>query len=439
MNKIINKYIIKELTLPFVSSLFILIFVLLSNFILKNMDKFLGKGISLGTVLKFLIYNSAWIISLAIPMSILIATLMAFGRLSSDNEITAFKASGISMNRLLIPAMFFGFIVFAFVTPFNLWVLPEMNHNVRKISHEISRNRPDIEFNEQLLNSFSDKIIYVGKRINTHTFDNVVIFDKARKDHTTIMAEKGNFKSFQDGIVINLENGSIHEELVNNEYRKTYFDTYKIAIPFDQLEYNLSNNLVRQERELNINSLSKKIKSYKKNIQNSKNYIKQNENKIDSLNNLLTENENSDYKNILKINMIKNQIDNLVSRKNKNIKLIKNYEQQINKYSVEIHKKFSIPIACFIFILLGTPLGIMAKNSNMSVSIAISILFFIIYWSFLIAGEDFADRGKFSPALSMWSPNIFLGIIAFYLYKLRSNEDTNIKLNLNFLKLFKSK
>ena len=439
MNKIINKYIIKELTLPFVSSLFILIFVLLSNFILKNMDKFLGKGISLGTVLKFLVYNSAWIISLAIPMSILIATLMAFGRLSSDNEITAFKASGVSMNRLLIPAMFFGFIVFAFVTPFNLWVLPEMNHNVRKISHEISRNRPDIEFNEQLLNSFSDKIIYVGKRINTHTFDNIVIFDKAQKDHTTIMAERGNFKSFQDGIVINLENGSIHEELVKNEYRKTYFDTYKIAIPFDQLEYNLSNNLVRQERELNINSLSKKIKSYKKNMQNSKNYIKQNENKIDSLNNLLTENENSDYKNILKINMIKNQIDNLVSRKNKNIKLIKNYEQQINKYSVEIHKKFSIPIACFIFILLGTPLGIMAKNSNMSVSIAISILFFIIYWSFLIAGEDFADRGKFSPALSMWSPNIFLGIIAFYLYKLRSNEDTNIKINLNFLKLFKSK
>ena len=133
-----------------------------------------------------------------------------------------------------------------------------MNHNVRKISHEISRNRPDIEFNEQLLNSFSDKIIYVGKRINTHTFDNVVIFDKARKDHTTIMAEKGNFKSFQDGIVINLKNGSIHEELVKNEYRKTYFETYKIAIPFDQLEYNLSNNLVRQERELNINSLSKK-------------------------------------------------------------------------------------------------------------------------------------------------------------------------------------
>tara|TARA_B100001142_G_scaffold301645_1_gene327450 strand:- start:18200 stop:19519 length:1320 start_codon:yes stop_codon:yes gene_type:complete len=439
MNKIINRYIIKELTIPFVSSLFILIFVLLSNFILKNMDKFLGKGLSLGTVLKFLVYNSAWIISLAIPMSILIATLMAFGRLSSDNEITAFKASGISMNKLILPALIFGLVVFSLITPFNLWVLPEMNHNVRKISHEISRNRPDIEFNEQLLNSFSDKIIYVGKRLNTHSFDNVVIFDKAQKDHTTIMAEKGNFKSFQDGIVINLQNGSIHEELANNEYRKTYFDVYKIAIPFDQLEFNLSNNLIRQERELNVNALLKKIASYKTNIKNSEKKITLNKNKIDSLNKLLSIHENKNKKNLLMINMIKNQIDNQVSRKDKNFKLIKNYKKQINKYSVEVHKKFSIPIACFIFILLGTPLGIMAKNSNMSVSIAISILFFIIYWSFLIAGEDFADRGKFNPALSMWAPNIFLGMIAFYLYSLISKENINFKFNFKFLKLFKSK
>lgn len=437
MNKIINRYIIKELTIPFASSLFILIFVLLSNFILKNMDKFLGKGLSLGTVLKFLVYNSAWIISLAIPMSILIATLMAFGRLSSDNEITAFKASGISMNKLILPAMVFGLIVFSLITPFNLWILPEMNHNVRKISHEISRNRPDIEFNEQLLNSFSDKIIYVGKRLSTHSFDNVVIFDKSQKDHTTIMAEKGNFKSFQDGIVINLQNGSIHEELANDEYRKTYFNIYKIAIPFDQLEFNLSNNLIRQERELNINALSKKIKSYKNNIKNTEIKITLNDNKIDSLNKLLSIYKNKN--NLLMINMIKNKIDNQISRKDKNFKLIKNQKQQINKYSVEVHKKFSIPIACFIFILLGTPLGIMAKNSNMSVSIAISILFFIVYWSFLIAGEDFADRGRFNPALSMWAPNIFLGMIAFYLYLLISKENINFSFNFKFLKLFKSK
>ena len=236
-------------------------------------------------------------------------------------------------------------------------------------------------------------------------------------------------------IVINLQNGSIHEGLANDEYRKTYFNIYKIAISFDQLEFNLSNNLIRQERELNINALSKKIKSYKNNIKNTEIKITLNDNKIDSLNKLL-----SIYKNnLLMINMIKNQIDNQISRKDKNFKLIKNQKQQINKYSVEVHKKFSIPIACFIFILLGTPLGIMAKNSNMSVSIAISILFFIVYWSFLIAGEDFADRGRFNPALSMWAPNIFLGMIAFYLYLLISKENINFSFNFKFLKLFKSK
>ena len=152
--------------MPFFSSLFILIFVLLSNFILKNMDKFLGKGLSIGVVFKFLIYNSARIISLAIPMAVLITVLMTFGRLSSDNEITAFKASGISFNKLIFPALIFGVLVFSVITPFNLWVLPEMNHNVRKLSLEISRNRPDVEFNEQLLNNLADKTIYLGERKN---------------------------------------------------------------------------------------------------------------------------------------------------------------------------------------------------------------------------------------------------------------------------------
>ena len=245
---------------PFLSSLFVLIFVLLSNFILKNMDKFLGKGLSIATVLKFLIYNSAWIVSLATPMAILITVLMTFGRLSSDNEITAMKASGIGMKKLLYPALIFGALVFLLITPFNLWILPEMNHNVRKLSLEISRNRPDIEFNEQLLNTLADKVIYVGDRRNNNSFNNIVIFDKAQKNHTTIMANYGYFESLQDGIIINLKTGSIHENLDNDEYRKTYFDSYNIAIPFDKIEYNRSKNLNRQEREMNISLLMEKVK-----------------------------------------------------------------------------------------------------------------------------------------------------------------------------------
>ncbi len=421
------------------SSLFILIFVLLSNFILKNMDKFLGKGISIGVVFKFLIYNSAWIISLAIPMAVLIAVLMSFGRLSSDNEITAFKASGISLEKLMAPAIMFGILVFLIITPFNLWILPEMNHNVRKLSLEISRNRPDIEFNEQLLNNLADKIIYVGDRRSNTSFDDIIIFDKSQKNHTTIISDYGSFESLQDGIIIDLINGSIHESISSSEYRKTYFDNYKIAIPFDQIEYNRTNNLIRQERELNFQGLVNKIRLYTDKNTDVKNEISMNLIKIDSLENKLSNMESNKNTDLLLQNKLKKQISNTKSIYSRNETLFTNYLKKINIYSVELHKKFSIPIACFVFILLGVPLGIMSKNKNMSVSISISIIFFIIYWAFLILGEDFADRGILNPAISMWSPNIFLGLIAYYLYKLVSKENLTFKIDLNILKYIKMK
>ena len=401
------------------------------------MDKFLGKGLSFMTVIKFLIYNSAWIVSLATPMAILITVLMAFGRLSSDNEITAFKASGIGIKKLLYPALIFGMLVFLLITPFNLWILPEMNHNVRKLSLEISRNRPDIEFNEQLLNTLADKVIYVGNRRSNNSFDNIVIFDNAKKNHTTIMADYGYFQSLQDGIIINLQTGSIHENLDNDEYRKTYFDRYNIAIPFDKIEYNRNNNLNRQEREMNIHALINKINFYKNKSKNINNNIIINNLKIDSLNNKLLSYKSNANTSLFMINKIKTQLDNIKNNRTNNEKLIPTYIKQINKYSVELHKKFSIPIACFIFILLGTPLGIMTKNRNMSVSISTAIIFFIIYWSFLIVGEDLADRGKLNPALSMWLPNAFLGIISYYLYKIISKENTTFNINLNIFKKIK--
>ena len=109
--KILNRYLLKELITPFFTTFFILFFVLLSQFILKNLDRFLGKGLSIGVILKFLFLNSAWIISLAMPMAVLVTTLMTFGKLSSNNEITAFKASGITYNSLLKPCLFFGAVI----------------------------------------------------------------------------------------------------------------------------------------------------------------------------------------------------------------------------------------------------------------------------------------------------------------------------------------
>ena len=95
----------------------------------------------------------------------------------------------------------------------------------------------------------------------------------------------------------------------------------------------------------------------------------------------------------------------------------------LNKYKVELHKRFSIPIACIIFILLGIPLGIVSKKGNFSISIAISLGFFIIYWALLTIGEFLGDEGTLNAALSMWIGNIFIGILSIYLLYISSNEN----------------
>jgi len=433
--KILNRYLLKELVTPFFTTFFILFFVLLSQFILKNLDRFLGKGLSIGVILKFLFLNSAWIISLAMPMAVLVTTLMTFGKLSSNNEITAFKASGITYNALLKPCLFFGTAILIILIPYNLWLLPELNHDVRKLSFKISKNRPDIEFNENMLNTLSDKIIYLGDRINQNSFSDVIIFNNQfTNSHNTILAENGEFQSMHDGILLNLNNGSIHENsIVNDEYRKTFFNNYKIAIPFDELGYNEKQNLIKQEREMDINLLIEKVYFFKDKIKREKKKLTENKKSLDNIDQQLA-NINSDNEPLKKNKLLNRK--NIVEKKIvRNERLIPIYNKETNKFEVEIHKNFSVPFACIIFVLLGMPLGILAKKSNMGISVSISLGIFIIYWIFLILGEELADKTIINPFIAMWAPNIVLSIIAYYLYSLVNKENITLKLNIfNFLK-----
>ena len=109
--RLLRRYIIIELLSPFVFSLLVIVFVLFVQFLLRAIDRFLGKGIDTLTIFEYLFLNLAWIVALAVPMAVLIATLMTFGRLSEDNEITAMRASGISFLKIIRPALIFGTMV----------------------------------------------------------------------------------------------------------------------------------------------------------------------------------------------------------------------------------------------------------------------------------------------------------------------------------------
>ena len=447
--KIINKYIFRELITPFCLSLFILLFVLITQFFIKHIDRFLGKGLSISIVLKYLLFNSAWIFSLAVPMAVLIATMMAFGRLSSDNEISALKSSGISYFNLLKPAILFGTLLMLFMVPFNLWILPEMNYNHKILTQKVSRQRPDIQIQEHQKNDLFGKVIYVGKE-NKGTFNNITIFDNNNiNNNITIFAKSGDFKSLDDGILFNLKNGSLHNfNQKTDEYQKTYFENYQISIPFDDINLNPNNKLLRNDREMNIQALLKKI-NLKKNkvsiidkmqLEDSK-QLKLFKNKatklqsiLDSLSNI-QQTENSNYNDVyIDINKTKDIISNLGIKIGNNKHMKPQYLKEINRSYVEIHKKIALPFACLIFILLGIPLGIISKNGKFSINIAFSLVFIIIYWAFLTTGEYLADEGKLNPFLSMWAGNFFVGIVAIYLFNISAKENFSFNFKLLSIK-----
>ena len=205
--KIINKYIFKELLTPFLFALIILLFVLITQTFVKHIDKFIGKGLSVSIMFKYILFNSGWIFSLAVPMATLVATMMAFGRLSSDNEITAIKASGISNSKLLKPTLFFGLMLVMIMIPFNLWILPEMNFNNGLLNREISTNRPDIQIQAHQKNELFGKTIYISEEDNGQFYDISIFDNNSNSNNNSIFAEKGNMKAFKDGILLNLYSG----------------------------------------------------------------------------------------------------------------------------------------------------------------------------------------------------------------------------------------
>jgi len=459
--KIINRYIVKEHFYPFIMALLALLFILLANFLLRSMDRFLGKGLDIILILEFVFLNLAWILALAVPMAILISTLMAFGRLSSDNEISALRSVSFSYLRLITPALMFSIIIACFMIYFNNQILPEMNHKARMLSSDISRKRPDLDFD---IGYFIDAIpqynFLLGSR-DGKVFRDITIFsNREGSKQQTITSKSGTISSVDDGVLLNLVDGVIHEYMLNdkNEYREIFFDKYQVMIPVDNMVLNRKDSNIRGDREMTFFMMKDKINSYEEKIRRTLSRVQNRLNSeaekldigldLDTLSMVTPKIVAKTFaqfklgiadsvKKIKEIRLLR------VERRLKNLKrgiesdfsLIASYKNSINKYLVELHKKFSIPFASVVFVLIGAPLGMMAKKSGFAVSSVFSLGFFIIYWAFLIGGEEFADRGLLSPALSMWLPNIVLGSLGIIICYRMSIEQRVI--NLDIINIFK--
>ncbi|MBU4445606.1 LptF/LptG family permease [bacterium] len=423
------RYIYRELLFPFFFSIGVVTFVLLANFLIKSVDRLLGKGLPGAVIFEFLYLNLAWIIAMSIPMAVLVASLMAYGRLAEDNEITAMRASGISFLTILGPGIFFGFIVAVFMVFFHNNILPDFNHKARLLSGDIYRKRPGLNIEPgYFMDDIPDYSIYVKEKSGDHLRELTIYSKDSHSVQTTIYADSGYVEVDGNTVLFMLYSGEIHELDLKNleDYRRTDFQKHRIAIPVDNLMLERRESARRGDREMTIPMMQQNVEKYTRERDNVYSKIRKLvENELDTniVYNLdeikkLIDQKKAENRQTLSDKAAKagnKRLNSVYSRIKGEFNLAMSYQKQINKYEVEIHKKFSIPFACIVFVLLGAPLGVMTRRGGITMAATLSIIFFLAYYVFLIGGEELADMVIISPFWAMWAPNILLSLVGAYL------------------------
>ena len=442
--------------MPFIFSLLIIVFVLFTQFLLRAIDRFIGKGLDIGTIFEYLFLNLGWISALAVPMAVLVAALMAFGQFSEDNEITAMRSSGISFTTIVLPALTMGLLIAIILILFNAFIMPEMNFKARMLSGDIYRKRPDLNIEPgYFMDDLPDYSMIIRDKEN-ETLKDVRIFSKGiNKSQTSIHSKTGELSTIDDAIILDLYDGEIHELDLNDygNYRRIEFVKHKITIPADDLFLNRRDTTSRSDREMTIPMILDK----RSNINDRINIVNSRigraflrigmdsrvppslegsqlliDKEIERLSADSSNTADDIYRGEKDVDIVRRQLRNEYN-------LLRSYNKSSNKYNVELHKKFSLPVASILFIMTGASLGVLFRKGGFTIATGLSFGFFLIYYILMIGGEDLADRGILTPMVGVWSPNVILFVIAAYLMLHTLREQPPLRFEFNFFKRFKKK
>ncbi len=386
------RYVLKAHVGPFLFSFVIITFILVMDIIFQIADLIIGKNLDMLTVLEVFFLNLAWIVAVSIPMSVLVASLMAFGRLSADNEVTAFKAGGVSFYQMVAPVLVLGILLGGCHLYFMDVILPEANYRARSLMNDIHRARPTLLFTAGIfmkdIPGYSILIDRVNPRNNE--IESITIYETENMRYPRIMtARSGEFNVNETGSRINLmlyDGELLQQDESTGRYFKEVFERQRFSIRTAPSGVQRSEAGTRGDRELNIEMMQAKIDEWQLEID-------------EVAASLVPGPVHSEAKT-----------DSIEAARAKAQRTISLRQRQKNSYVVEIHKKYAISAACLVFVLIGAPLGVRIRRSGMGVSVGVSLCFFLLYWACLLGGEELADRDLFDPVWAMWAANIVIGV-----------------------------
>ena len=439
----LDRYILRELYGPFVFALIVVTMVLVVDFIPDVVKMVVSKGLPTWVITQVFVLNLAWMFALAVPMGVLSGTLMAFGRLSGDSEIVAMKAAGVSLYRMIAPVLVIATLMAAGLVVFNNEVLPDANHQARKLMSDIRRKRPTLDLKANVLEDRIAGYHLLIKDLDEKSSDigDVTIFDhKNRTEPRTVTAKTGTMKNSDDGntLILDLFDGEIHEPDPDDQmkYRRTKFEHQTFFLGGVGDEWTRTDSEYRTDREKSSDQMQVDIDTWQASIDSrwrtigntcsswvSAVFIRAPDSQIVAYPMPVARADFLPAEDSANANQRAfERVGRVVAMIEREKAAMQNQQRLINQYRIEIYKKYSIPAACIVFALIGCPLAVRARRGGIATAIGVSIGLFLLYWAFLIGGEDLADRGFVSPFWAMWSADILIGVMGLFLLWAGTNE-----------------
>jgi len=484
--KKLHLLVIKSFIGPLILTFFFVIFVLLLQFLWKYIDDLIGKGLEFNIIAEFLLYTSASLVPLALPLAVLLASLMTFGNLAENLELLAFKSSGISLVRIMAPTMVISALISIGAFLFANNVMPVTNLKMRSLLYDIQQQRPELTIKPGVFdNSLEGYSIRIGDRDSkTSLLKDILIFDHTEKQGNVkvTVADSGYMKMSADEkhILLTLYNGRSYFELQKQKKENRHIKSYPLRRDhFEHQEMIIEMTgfgFSRTDEQLFRNSYSmlnlSQLFHYNDSLSNEIDQI------LDKFDRTLERSLTGKSKSIL-INQPALQPDSVEKRvesqdfriqqlhvdsawaelnkleRRRAISQAINYARgnksvttsnvgtadwkwaRLRRYQIEIHRKFSLSILCLIFFFIGAPLGAIIRKGGLGVPVIASVLLFLIYYIISMTGEKFVRESILPPYVGMWISTLILVPVSIWLTSKAANDSVILNIETYFVWLKK--
>ncbi len=459
MIKKLDILIIRSFIGPFIVTFFVSLFVLVMQFFWLYMDELIGKGLGIWMILQLLFFMSSTMVPMALPLGILLASIMTFGNMGEHFELIAIKSAGISLLRFMRPLLLLicGMGMFAFY--FNNSVIPVANLKALSLLYDLRNSKPTLNIRPGLFNNDIDGFsIRVGEKDKDgYSIKDVMVYDhtKGYGNQNVVVAKSGKMIPSRQVLIFRLQDGWRYEEgggrnMGNRTQVRMHFERWDKV--FDLSGFKLT----RTDEDLFKNAYQMmNIQQLNHEIDSSRKYTKRLEQNISSyLSPYLTTAMASPEKDSLKNKIVKIQTP-LPGYKNDFIERVpdtlrrrvmeqtlahvrnskglvnitatdkKIHAENVLKFKIEWHRKFTLSFACVLLFLIGAPLGSIIRKGGLGLPLIIAVSFFLLFHIISLTGEKLAKSASIEPWMGMWMSTAMLLPIAFFLIN-KAKKDAQI-------------